>query len=74
MMRRPPTVTMTNTDLIVAIPLENIPNMPADPAGRQRELQHIRLAIAHQAAQQQPGAGMPPGMGALGAASQQGMP
>lgn len=68
---------MTATDLIVAIPLENIPNMPADPAGRQAALQAIRAGIVqHMASQSQgappPGAGAPPGgppgggMGAMG--------
>lgn len=67
-MKRQPQVSMTHTDLIVAIPLENIPNMPPDPAGRAQALQHIRLAIAHHAAQ---GGGAAPGaspvMGALNA-------
>lgn len=72
MMRSPPTVSMTKTHLIVAVPLENIPNMPPDAAGRALALHHLQLGIAHYAQQQQGQSGMIPGMGALGSAAKMG--
>lgn len=68
---RPPQVDMDAHDLIIRIPLENIPNMPPTPAGRAMALQKIRTAIMAHMTQGGGGGGgapapggLPPGLGA----------
>ncbi len=49
---RHPQIDMDAHDLIIRLPLENIPNMPADPHARQIMLAHIREKIGHYMASQ----------------------
>lgn len=63
---RPPQVDMDAHDLIIRIPLENIPNMPMTPAGRAMALQAIRKSITDHMAQGGGGMGIPGVGGAPG--------
>ena len=62
MPQRTAQISMTANDLIIAVPLENIPGMPSDPAGRAQALQHIKNGIQVRKQQQ---AQQSPVMGAL---------